>query len=247
MVEKNNGKNTKKDNNSAQKNVNKINSDKFTPRALGVAFIYVAFASLFGGLLLQSLSWTMFGPAENISETMIKISENTQTMRLSITVFLLEVVGMVLLAVLLFTFLKKQNKNIARWAYGLWIIQAAMLAARQIMAFLLLYISQEFVQAGAPDSSYFQTLGGLFYESIQFVYNAQMVFYCVGGFLFYYLFLRSRYIPRALSLWGLIAVSVAFIGELFVLLGYEVSLIVFLPILPFELSIGIWLAVKGIR
>jgi hypothetical protein len=31
------------------------------------------------------------------------------------------------------------------------------------------------------------------------------------------------------------------------LLGYDVPIVVFLPNLPFELTIGIWLMVKGIR
>jgi len=39
-----------------------------------------------------------------------------------------------------------------------------------------------------------------------------MVFYCTGGILFYYLFYKSRYVPIVLSLWGIIAVSVGFIG-----------------------------------
>jgi hypothetical protein len=62
---------------------------------------------------------------------------------------------------------------------------------------------------------------------------------------YYFLFFRSKYIPRVLALWGLIAVSLGFIGELFALFGYDVPLYVFLPILPFELAIGVWLMVKG--
>ena len=54
-------------------------------------------------------------------------------------------------------------------------------------------------------------------------------------------------IPRALALWGLIAAPLALIGTLIVLLGYEVPLWVFLPNLPFELTIGVWLLVKGVR
>ena len=72
-----------------------------------------------------------------------------------------------------------------------------------------------------------------------------MVFYCIGGILFYYLFFKSKYVPRVLSLWGIAAASLAFIGYLAILFGYDVPLYVFLPILPFELAIGVWLIVKG--
>jgi hypothetical protein len=73
-----------------------------------------------------------------------------------------------------------------------------------------------------------------------------MLPFALGATLFYYLFFKSGYIPRVLSLWGLIAASLALIGTPFVLLGYDVPMIVFLPNLPFELTIGVWLLVKGI-
>lgn len=129
--------------------------------------------------------------------------------------------------------------------FGLWIVQAAFVSIRQISAFSLLNVSQKFVKAGATDSSYFQTLGSLFYESIQSVLASQMIFYTIGGVLFYYLFLKSKYVPQVLALFGILTASVGFVGELFKLFGYDVPLYVFLPILPFELAIGAGLIVKG--
>ena len=69
----------------------------------------------------------------------------------------------------------------------------------------------------------------------------------MGGILFYTLFFKSKYVPVVLSLWGIAAASLGFIGTLLEILGYDVPLYVFLPILPFELAIGIWLIVKGIN
>ena len=224
-----------------------MNSDKKTPRLLGMMFVIVIVISLLSGLPLSSLNYSLIGPPDNISQTMISFSDNPTMVQMSIVGFLIEAVAIVLLTVLLYITLKKQNKIIARWAFGLWIIEAVFLAVREINAFSLLNVSQEFVKAGALDSSYFQTLGSLFYELMHFSYDVQMVFYCVGGVLFYYLFLKSKYVPTVLSLWGIAAASLAFIGELFVIFGYVVPLYVFLPLLPFELTIGIWLMVKGIR
>ncbi|MBW8004046.1 MAG: DUF4386 family protein [Planctomycetes bacterium] len=80
-----------------------------------------------------------------------------------------------LLTVLLYTTLKKQNKIIARWAFGLWIIEAVAIAVREINAFSLLYTGQELLKAGAPDSSYFQTLGSLFYKLMHFSYDVPFI------------------------------------------------------------------------
>ncbi len=222
-----------------------MNSDKNTPRLLGLMFVIVIVISLLSGTILTPLNFKMTGPPDNISETMINFSDNPAMVQMSIVGFLLEAVAIVLLTVLLYTTLKKQNKIIARWAFGLWIIEAVAIVVREINAFSLLYTSQEFVKAGAPDSSYFQTLGSLFYKLMHFSYDAQMIFYCVGGILFYYLFLKSKYVPKVLSLWGITAASLAFIGYLFVVFGYDIPLYVFFPIFPFEIAIGVWLMVKG--
>ncbi|UCB44309.1 MAG: DUF4386 domain-containing protein [Spirochaetota bacterium] len=224
-----------------------MNSDKFTPRLLGLMFVIVIVIGLLSGLPLSSLNYKMAGPPDNISETMISFSDNPTMVQLSIAGYLIEAVAIVLLTMLLYTTLKTQNKVIARWAFGLWIGEAVFLAFREINAFSLLYTAQEFVKAGAPDASHFQTLGSLFYKLMHFSYDVQMVFYCTGGILFYYLFLKSKYVPKVIPVYGIVVASVGFIGELFAIFGHDVPLYVFIPILPFELAIGVWLMAKGFR
>jgi hypothetical protein len=166
-------------------------------------------------------------------------------MRASILFTMITAIGIVMIGVLMYIILKKQNRNIAIVAMGLYLIEAAILAASRIQAFSLLLISQESVIAGHP--AYLQTLGNLFYESADFGDWLHMLPFALGATLFYYLFFKSGYIPRALSLWGLIAALLALIGTPFGLLGYDVPIVVFLLSLPFELTIGVWLMVKGIR
>jgi hypothetical protein len=223
----------------------KMNTDKNTARLLGFIFVFVVVAATLSAPPVNPVAITILGLPDNTSETMIKISDNPTTMQVSIVGYLIEAVAIVLLTVLLYTTLKSQNKIIARWAFGLWIVEAVFVAVKQIGAFSLLNVSQQFVKAGVTDFSYFQTLGSLFYETFQFGYFVQMVFYCTGGILFYYLFFKSKYVPIVLSLWGIAAASLGFIGTLAILFGYDVPLYVFLPILPFELAIGVWLIIKG--
>ena len=220
---------------------------KNTPKILGLMFIIVIILSVISGTFLNPLNYSMTGPPENITDTMVNFSEYPAKVQLSITGYLIEAACIVFLSGLLYTVLKEQNRVIARWAFGLWILEAVFVAIRQINAFSLLYTSQGFVQAGAPSESYYQTLGSLFYRLMQFSYDVQMVFYCIGGFLFYYLFFRSNFVPAWISIFGLIVASLGFIGEVLVIFGYAVPLYIFLPILPFELIIGLWLMIKGIK
>jgi len=217
-----------------------MKSDKNTPKLLGAAFLLQAVASLASTFLLTPL--IVLG---DITASMTNISNNALQMRASIIGEMIAVIGIVMLGALLYLTLKKQNRKIALVALGLYLVTAAIIAVSRIASFALLRISQESVIAGHP--IYMQTLGNLFYELQEFGYFLHMLPYTLGATLFYYLFCKSGFLPRALSLWGLIAAPLAFIGSLFDHLGFEISMLVFLPNLPFDLAIGVWLMTKGLK
>ena len=217
-----------------------MKSDKNTPRFLGAAFLLQAIAAVVWTYLLSSLI-----VAGDISASMTNIANNALQMRVSIVFTMITAMGVAMLGTLLYIVLHKQNKGIALIALVLYLIEAAILAASRIEAFALLHISQESVMAGHP--AHLQTLGNLFYEAADFGDWLHMFPFALGATLFYYLFFKSGYIPRALSLFGLIAALLALIGAPLGLLGYDVPMIMFLPNLPFELTVGVWLLVKGVR
>ena len=155
------------------------------------------------------------------------------------------VIGIVALGSLLDLILKNQNEKTALVARGLYLLTAAIIATSRIATFALLRISQESVSAGHP--AHLQTLGNLFYELQEFGYFLHMLPYTLGATLFYYLFHKSGFLPKVLSIWGLIAAPLALIGSLFDHLGFEISMFVFLPNLPFDLAIGVWLIFKGLK
>jgi hypothetical protein len=78
-------------------------------------------------------------------------------------------------------------------------------------------------------------------------YTAHMFFYCMGGLLWYYLFYKSRYVPRVISLWGIVAVSVGLVGIVSEFFNTDVPTLVYIPIGLFELAIGSWLLLRGIQ
>jgi hypothetical protein len=216
-----------------------MNLDKNTPRFLGAAFLFQAIAAIVWFYLLSSL--TVVG---DISATMTNISNNVLQMRASIVIALLTAIGVAVLGALLYIVLHKQNKIIALVALALYLIEAAILAASRIEAFSLLRISQESVVAGHP--AYLQTLGNLFYESADFGDWLHLLPFAIGAILFYYLFFQSRTIPRALSLFGLTAASLALTGTSLVLLGFDFPIVIVGLNFLFEITIGVWLLVKGI-
>ena len=221
-----------------------MTTKKNVPRLLGAAFLIVALTSLTNGLLLTSVVGS-----GGISDILVGISNRLTLMRIFILGDLVISLGIIVLAVLLYTVLNKQSKIIALVALGCWLTEAMALAISKIGATALIPLSLEFAKAGAPQHSYYQTLAGFLYNGIviQLGQTIELLFYCFGAMLWYSLFYRSRYIPRPISLFGLIAVSVALVGLAIEFLGHDVSILVFLPILPFELTIGTWLLLRGIK
>jgi hypothetical protein len=218
-----------------------MDKGKNTARLLGIAFLIQAIASLVGMLFLQQ---PLIVPG-NIIGTMNNISNNAGQMRASIVLTMITAMGIVMLGALLFETLNTQNMKIARVAFGLYLLEAAILAASRIPAFSLLRISQESATAGYPE--HLQILGNLFFDSADFGDWLHMLVFAVGAIMFYSLFFKSRFIPRGISIWGLVAAPLALVGTLIALLGYDVPIYVFLPNLPLELTMGVWLIVKGIR
>jgi hypothetical protein len=217
-------------------------SDKNTPRFLGAAFLIVVVTSLVGGLFSNAAG------TGSISEILVNIANNLTLTRISILGGLANSTGIVILAVLLYIVLRKQSKIIALVALGLWLAEAVFYTIMQLGPLGLIPLSQEFVKAGAPAASFYQTLGDFLYTSLYSQgLTIHMWFYCVGGILWYSMFLKSRYVPRIISLFGLLAVLVGTGGIVLVLIGYVVPMLVFIPIGLFEIIIGFWLLLRGIK
>lgn len=215
-----------------------------TPRYLGAAFLFVFVASV-----LTQVP-TAAAPQRNISEILTNVSENVPLLRLSILGELANSLGILVLAALLYVVLRKQNKTIALVALGWWWAEALMLAVSKIGTYALIPLSREFVAAGAPQASYYQALADFLYYGVDRQgYQIHVLFFGVGAILWYYLFYRSRYIPRALSIWGV--ASVALLDMNTVLVLYDPSIgnqsILMAPYVLFEPVIGLWLLIKGIR
>jgi hypothetical protein len=218
-----------------------MNANHKISRVLGAAFLLQFVTSFSSGQFLKQ-AWLVPG---NISETMLKIEEYPWLVKANILVDMLTALGVIFLGAILFITLRKQNEKIALVGLGFYILEAGLLAASRIATFSLIPISQEFATAGRPE--YLQTLGNIALESMDFLGDTlHILAFCAGAIIFYTLLYRSRIVPRGLSLWGLITVFLPLAGTLTAIFNYELPFVLFLPYVPFELVLGIWILVKGI-
>src|SRR5260370_18190783 len=140
---------------------NRMNIEINTVRLLGAAFLFVFVARLSS----ESLVASVVGIG-SISDILVNISKHLTVIRISTLIALVNSLGIVVLAVLLYIVFNKQYEIIALVALGWWLIEAIMLAVSKIGTYALIPLSQEFVKAGAPESSHFQTLGNFLYYGV---------------------------------------------------------------------------------
>ena len=222
---------------------------KNTPRFLGAAFVFVFFASLIGGILHGSaLGVGPFDDATSISDVLVSVANNIPLLRISILIELANGVAIIVLAALLYVSLRHQNRTLSLVALGWWLAEAMMMFISKIGTYAMIPLSQQFVDAGTPASSHFQTLGTFLYSIMdEAAYDIHMALFCIGALLWYALLYRSRLVPNWLAGWGFVAVSLATVASLISLYDSSIDIptLIYIPYIPFELFLGIWLMVKG--
>lgn len=212
-------------------------------RLLGVAQLTVFAASMISERLLASVVGT-----GSIAHILVSVTQNPVRMRVSNLIALLNCVGIVILGVLFYVVFSAQYQVIALAALAFFLAEAITLAVSKIGAYSLIRLGQEYVEAGAPEFSRFQTLGHFLYYGVDRTgYDIHMVFFCLGAMLWYYLLWVSKAVPLAVSAWGLTAVSLLLIPVLIVLFGRRSTPLMLVGLLyaPYELVLGVWLIARG--
>jgi hypothetical protein len=152
--------------------------------------------------------------------------------------------GIIWLGALLYAVLRDYGRVTALTAFALYFLEAVLGAVSHLAAFPLLALSSQFA---ATPSAYLLAEGDRALASANFGYTLLLLAFCPGAVLFYWLLFRSRLVPRALSVWGLITVIPLFFAVTLSILGINVSFYIVVPYIPFEFVIGLWILIKGVR
>ena len=184
-----------------------------TIRLLGVVQLIVIV-----GAVIMDRPLASAAESSNISDILLNIPGNLNRIQISNLVALGTSLAIVLWGVLYYIVFNNEYQIIALVALGFLVAAAITLAISKLGAYALIPLSHKFIEAGAPEGSYFQTLGDFLYYGVDKQgYNIHMLFTCSSLILWNYLFYISRYVPRGLSVWGLVAICLFSITVLLVL------------------------------
>jgi hypothetical protein len=156
-------------------------------------------------------------------------------------------------AVVLFPVVKRQNETLALGFVTSRMLEAAIICIGVVSLFAVVTLRQDMAGAPGADPDSLVTVGASLVAIRDWTFLlGPGVMAAVNALLLGTLMYRSGLVPRAIPLMGLIGAPLLLSAKLGMMFGVndEVSLwsaIALAPIFFWELSLGVWLVVKGFR
>jgi hypothetical protein len=215
-----------------------------TAIVVGVLFIVATAASLIGSSLT--------GPILDGPDYLAQASAHGNRLIVGALLSFAGAAASAGIAIALYPLLKHYGEGLALGAVGFRLIEGVFYIVGALCYLALLPVGQEFVGAGGPGNSYYQTLGMLLrtaHDLAGFVFA--VLAFSLGGLIYYAVFYQTRLIPRWLSGWGIVALGLLLTATLITLFDgapYSISgrlIILTLPIAVQELVLAVWLIARG--
>jgi len=223
-----------------------MNTYRKTAIIVGVLFII--------GTVAGVISFGVTGPILEDPEYLIQFAASENQIIIGMLFVLIMGFALAMVPVTLFPIFKKHNEVLA---LGAVLFRGALEAVAYIAIVInwlsLLTLSHEYVKSGAPDASYFQSLGTLLLGADVYLNHILAIVFCLGALMIYYIFYKSKLIPRWLSVWGLIGAILYLAAPLINLFDPQHPTltvtsgvgILMAPLALQEMVMAVWLIVKG--
>jgi uncharacterized protein DUF4386 len=186
-------------------------------------------------------------------QTARNIAASAGLFRLGIACDLLTLIGDVVLVVALYAVLKPINRNLALLAAFWWLVECSIAAATVANDFAAVLLLSGADSLRALNAEQGQTLARLLIGMDTGGNRVAALFFGLGSTLFCCLWFKSRYVPRVLAAWGILASLVPAIVPLATIVFSTLANAPLrrarsgVPIVIFEVILGVWLLVKGIQ
>jgi hypothetical protein len=219
-----------------------MTSDRKTARIAEILFIIATAASILSLPFLQPI---------NASNYLVGVSANGDQVAAGALLSFIAAAASASIAISMYPILRRYNESLALGAVGFRLIEGVFYVVSIVGLLSLLTLSREFVKAGALGTSYFQTLGTLALAGYHWAGNvASLLAFSLGALMYYVIFYQTRLVPRWLSGWGLVAISLTMVSgvlAMFSLIGplSTFQVVLNLPIAVQEMALAVWLIVEG--
>lgn len=154
-------------------------------------------------------------------------------------------------ALVLYPIIRKYSKSLAIGFVSFRIIAGVFQIVGVIALPIIILLSQKFLESTAPDLLYFQIFGDVIKLGRDLANHVGVMLATgLGNLILFYIFYKTKLIPRWLSSWGLIGNTLAMLASFLILFRLidvitPHFIVLTIPLVIQEIVLAIWLIVKG--
>jgi len=218
-------------------------------RVAGLLYLTIIVAGIFAEFFVRS-ELIVAGDA---AATADNIAQSGLLFRFSLVADLVMLTSDVALALCLYVLLKPVSNPLSLLAAFFRLAQAATLGLNLLNQFAVVLLLSGAVHLAAFDAEQLGALAILFLNAHKYGYYIGLVFFAFSCFVLGYLIFRSRYLPRILGVFLVIAACSYLVGSVGAILvpSYEPAIanspFYVGPAVIAELSLCLWLLVRGVN
>lgn len=219
---------------------------RMAAKLAGFLYLLTTVTACFAELYVRGrlIAWS------DVAQTAKNIAASERLWRVGIVSDLLMYVAVVTLAWALYVVLAPINRNMALLAAFLRLAENVILAVITLNLFTAMLFAGDIGYLQAFDTNQQQALARLSLSAWAAGWKIGIGFCGLGSAVFSYVWWQSRYIPRALAAWGIFSSLVLALVTLAMLVFpglAALGLSYMAPMGVYEVGLGLWLLVKGIR
>jgi Domain of unknown function (DUF4386) len=185
--------------------------------------------------------------AKGIAAKLAGIAEHASDVRLVLALSVPTCFAALVLAVTMYRITRDVDRDLAILAMTCRVGEGVLGGSSLLATLGLLWLATS-VGAGAPDAAAANVLGGFLLRVDGWHTTIGATFFAAGSTIFSWLLLRGRIVPVPLAGLGVVASLLILVILPAQLLGFRfgvVDFLMWLPILVFEVTLALWLIVKG--
>jgi hypothetical protein len=227
--------------------VNPNESQRKAARVVGLTYLGALAPAVFAEFYVRG----QLVVSSDAAQTALNIVTHERLFRLGIASNLVAFALDVALITSLYVVLESVNRGLALMALGWGLIETAILFVATLSDFDVLRILSGAEYLKAFELNRLDVLARLSVGAHGAAYGVGLVLAGLRSTMFCYLWLESRFIPRALALFGVLASLLMGVCSFSFIIAPELEKVVSVaiyggPIFFFELAIGLWLVFKGL-
>ena len=222
-------------------------SPLFYARVAGSIYLFAMALGIFS----QSYILDRLIVSGNAAATAANILASAGLFRIGIAADTLTFVSDVVIGWAFYELLKPVDRSLALLGAFLRVADGAILAGVTLNGLITLRLLSGADYLQGLDAHQVQSFARLFVSVRGVGFYIGFVFLGLGSAIFAWLLMKSRYVPKILAAWGVFASLVLALGSLAVILSpwfaAHASLAFMLPMFCYEVPLGLWLLIKGVK